>query len=168
MLGAMAYETKKFNAKSAYYAMQAPVLSKMLAVLYMATGRHRIERQLDEAFSPDIAPPRYKEKFLSLMFRISQLKAAASDEITINPCLRQMSSDYSKINLPVVIVAGDQDRTVPPLQHSYPLHKAIANSQLIVIHNAGHELQFTRQAEVMTAINLALQTVVRGPTVAKL
>lgn len=81
--------------------------------------------------------------------------------MTLNPALRQMRSRYSEIRVPVIIVSGDQDKTVPPKMHSYPLHEAISQSKLIVIHNAGHELQFTRPHEVMSAIELAVQLAVK-------
>lgn len=154
-LGAMAYETKEAKPKTTYYAMQVPVINAFLGRIYKAAGRTSIENQLDEAFAPDAVPQSYKEKFLSLLFRMSQMKAAASDEITLNPCLKHMSPDYPKINVPVIIVVGSEDKTVPPSEHSYPLHKAILNSKLIVLQNAGHELQFTRPTEVIKAIDMA-------------
>jgi pimeloyl-ACP methyl ester carboxylesterase len=78
-----------------------------------------------------------------------------------------MSSDYAKIVKPVVIVCGDHDRTVPAKLHSYPLHKAIPQSELIVVENAGHELQFTRPEEVIKAIDMAATKSVAGlsPTI---
>jgi len=89
------------------------------------------------------------------MFRTSQLKAAALDELTLDACLKKMSSEYGKIKTPVIIVCGDSDKTVSPKAHSFPLHKAILHSELIVLEKAGHELQFSRPDDVIRAIDLA-------------
>ena len=158
MISGMAYSTKEGAAKTSYYAVKLPVAGTAVAVLYKFAGRRDVEKQLKQAFAPDPAPKQYVDKFVASLFRISQLKAAARDEITLNPALKNMSSQYSDIDLPVVILCGDQDKLVSPSLHSYPLHDAIPNSKLIVAKGAGHELQFTRPQEVIKAIDLAVET----------
>jgi len=169
ILGGMAYDTREAEASPIYYAVGLPFVGTLVSLTFKMTGRDVIKKQLKQAFSPDKVPEEYMKSFLSSLFRFSQIKAAASDEITLNPALRRMSPNYSNIHLPVVIVTGDQDRIVSPEKHSYPLHKAIPQSQLIVLHNAGHELQFTRPNEVMSAVELALTPVLKAsiPTTIK-
>jgi pimeloyl-ACP methyl ester carboxylesterase len=162
LLSSVAYETKLLAAKPVYYLVRVPVVDTVMACIFMITCKREIERELDNAFSPDKAPKNYVHKFLSSLFRLSQVKAAARDELTLNPALKQMSSHYSEIHVPVIIVAGDCDKTVPPQKQSYPLHEAITQSKLIVLHNAGHELQFTRPHDVISAIDLSLQPVVKS------
>jgi pimeloyl-ACP methyl ester carboxylesterase len=158
LLGGMAYETRQAAPCPIYYALDVPLVGTGLALWFKAVGRSTIEKQLQVAFAPDIAPKPYIKKFLSSLFRLSQLRAAARDEITLNPALRRMSSQYGNIHVPVVIVTGDCDKTVPPQNHSYPLHWTIPQSRLIVIKDAGHELQFNRSQEVIQAIDLAVDT----------
>ncbi len=162
LLGGMAYETREAAPNPFYYALDVPVVGTGLALLFKAVGQSTIEKQLEEAFAPDIAPKPYIKKFLSSLFRLSQLRAAVRDEITLNPALRRMSSQYSNIHVPVVIVTGDCDKTVPPQNHSYPLHSTIPQSRLIIVKDAGHELQFTRSQEVIAAIDLAVQAASPG------
>jgi pimeloyl-ACP methyl ester carboxylesterase len=157
MLSGMAYETKEGAAKPSYYAVKVPLFGTAVAILYKFTGHRDVEKQLRQAFTPDSPPQPYMDQFVSSLFRVSQLKAAARDEIALNPSLKGMSPDYGKIAVPVVIICGDQDKTVAPAQHSYPLHKAIPHSHLIVVKDAGHELQFTRPQEVINAIDLAVE-----------
>ena len=157
LLGGMAYETKEGAPKASYYAVRVPLLGTAMATLYKTFGRQSIRRQLEAAFAPDPAPQPYIERFLHSMFRLSELKAAASDEITLNSTLKKISPQYGQIKLPVVIVAGDHDQTVPPAKHSYKLHEAIVQSRLIVLAGAGHELQFTRPQAVLSAIDLAFK-----------
>jgi pimeloyl-ACP methyl ester carboxylesterase len=155
LVSGMAYETKEGAAKPLYFAAQVPLLGSALAEGYKLFGKRDVERQLDEAFAPDTAPQPYVKQFMHALFRLPQLRAAATDEIELNPALRRMSSQYDKLKLPVVIIVGSKDKTVPPYKHSYRLHEAIADSKLLVIPDAGHELQFTRPAEVLSAIDLA-------------
>jgi pimeloyl-ACP methyl ester carboxylesterase len=157
MLSGMAYETKEGAAKPSYYAVKVPLFGTAVAILYKFTGHKDVEKQLRQAFTPDSPPQPYMDQFVSSLFRVSQLKAAARDEIALNPSLKGMSPNYGKIAVPVVIICGDQDKTVAPAQHSYPLHKAIPHSHLIVVKDAGHELQFTRPQEVINAIDLAVE-----------
>lgn len=158
MISGMAYETKSGAAKPAYYAVKVPLVGTAAAHVYKLAGRADAQKQLKQAFSPDPAPQPYVDRFLLSMFRISQLKAAARDEITLNRALKKMSPSYGKISVPVIILCGELDKTVAPAKHSYPLHEAIPHSHLIVVKNAGHELQFTRPQEVMKAIDLAVET----------
>jgi pimeloyl-ACP methyl ester carboxylesterase len=157
LLAGMAYDTKETAPKPSYYAVRLPIVGPTLALYYKATGRKEIRKRLEEAFAPDPAPAWYVEKFLATMFRLSELRAVASDEITLNTTLKKIRPLYGDIKVPVVIVAGDHDQTVPPDKNSYELSKAIPQSTLIVIKNAGHELQFTKPEEVLKAIDLAFQ-----------
>jgi pimeloyl-ACP methyl ester carboxylesterase len=158
LLGGMAYETKESNPKPSYYAMQVPIIRNIAGIVCQKSARHDVEKQLDQAFSPDVTPSAYKQQFIASLFRQSQMEAASRDEITLNPSLKRISLDYDKIDVPVVIVYGDRDQVVPAKLHSLRLHQAIPKSKLIVVQNAGHELQFTRPTEVMNAIEMAEQT----------
>lgn len=153
LLGPSAYENGK--PPRICYLSRIPVLGTVLSYTSGLFAKHWVKTQLEDAFSPDPAPKAYVKKFLSSMFRTSQIKAAASDELSLNDTLRRISQDYGKIKVPVVIVTGNKDKIVPPQLNSYPLHKAIAHSRLMIIPNAGHELQFTRPDEVMNAIAMA-------------
>jgi len=155
LLGGMAYETR--GTKLLCRLALVPVLGSALGLVFKTLGRAWVRQQLEEAFMPDSAPRPYIERFLSSTFRLSQLKAVASDEVTINRALRNVSSSYASITVPVVIVTGDHDMTVPAQEHSYPLHQAIPRSHLIVVRDAGHELCFTRPQEVMEAIDMAVR-----------
>lgn len=162
LLSSVAYATKEEDPKPIYYLARVPVVSSLVALTFMITGRREVREELEEAFLPDTTPQPYEKSFLASMFRVSEIKAAASDELSLNPALREMSPHYADIHVPVVIVAGDHDKTVPPAKHSFRLHEAIPQSKLIVLNNAGHELQFTRPKEVSSAIDLALKPLLKA------
>ncbi len=160
LLGAKVYNCKDVPPKPSYYLAKVPILGNMLAFCYKIFGRHMIQEQLEQAFFPNPAPRLYVDKFLSSILKISQLKITALDKIAIISSMKRMSKQYGKINLPVVIVVGDRDQILSPQKQSYLLHKAIPTSQLVVLHNAGHELQFTRPRGVMSASKQAMARVV--------
>jgi pimeloyl-ACP methyl ester carboxylesterase len=113
LLGGMAYETKEGAAKPSYYAVRVPVVGTTMAHFYKATGRNEIRKELEKAFAPDPAPEWYVDKFITTMFRLSELKAAASDEITLNSTLKKISPLYGAIKVPVVIVVGEERPDCP-------------------------------------------------------
>lgn len=164
LLSGVAYESREENPKPIYYIVRLPIVGSIVAFSFMLVGKRDITKQLKEAFWPDLAPKIYVKKFLASMFRMSEIKAAVRDELTLNPALREMSPRYPDIHIPVVIVAGDHDKTVPPEKHSYRLHEAISQSKLIVVPNAGHELQFTRPFEVIGAIDAAAASQLKACT----
>ncbi|MBY0564869.1 MAG: alpha/beta hydrolase [Hyphomonadaceae bacterium] len=68
-------------------------------------------------------------------------------------------------NVPVLVMAGDTDRLVPP-QHAEQFHNAISGSQLIVFENTGHIPQEERAAESAAAVDQFLAALTQGPALA--
>jgi pimeloyl-ACP methyl ester carboxylesterase len=87
------------------------------------------------------------------MLRPQQFKAFVEEMKVLDQGLRELGSRYSEIRMPTVIVVGDSDQIAKPESHSYPLHRAIPHSELIVLKKAGHELIYTRPDAVLNAID---------------
>lgn len=68
-------------------------------------------------------------------------------------------------NMPVLIMAGDTDRLVPP-QHAEQFNNAISGSQLIMFENTGHVPQEERPTESATAVDEFLYALIEGPALA--
>ena len=88
----------------------------------------------------------------ALWTRPVQAGATAEDNRTAGPALREMSGRYGSITLPVTVVTGDSDLLVPPEKHAYPSHEAMAGCRLVVLPEAGHDVQHTRAGAVLDAI----------------
>jgi pimeloyl-ACP methyl ester carboxylesterase len=153
IIGGIAFNTKALKPKFTYFMADLPVIGSLVADVYKLTARQKFEKRLDQAFAPQIAPEQYKRQFMNSLMRISQLKAAARDEITIHKSVERMHSQYGSIKVPVVIMTGDLDQIVSPSEQSFRLHEAIPQSTLIVIQHDGHELQFAHPDKVMEAID---------------
>jgi pimeloyl-ACP methyl ester carboxylesterase len=62
--------------------------------------------------------------------------------------------EYERLKMPVVIVAGEEDRLVD-VEQSAQLHRQIPQSTLRRLSGAGHMIHQTETLEVMSAINEA-------------
>jgi pimeloyl-ACP methyl ester carboxylesterase len=89
------------------------------------------------------------------------LKAYLDDESSLNASLRKFSKQYSEINVPVVIITGDRDQIVSPIENAYRLKDSIANSRLIELRNTGHEIPLTQPESISSALSL-----IRSPVAA--
>ena len=59
---------------------------------------------------------------------------------------------YERLKMPIVIVAGEEDRVVD-IEQSAQLHRQIVQSTFHRLSGAGHMVHQTETAEVMSAIN---------------
>jgi 3-oxoadipate enol-lactonase len=62
-----------------------------------------------------------------------------------------IADELGRIHAPTLVIAGDQDVAVPPV-NSQRLHEGIAGSQLVIIPGAGH----TSSVEEPAAVNAAI------------
>ncbi|RPE31856.1 alpha/beta fold hydrolase [Kitasatospora cineracea] len=62
--------------------------------------------------------------------------------------LTDFRADLSKIDVPVLIIHGDADRTLPLRSTAVPLSEAVLGARLVVLEGAPHGLIWTHAAEV--------------------
>ena len=127
-------------------------VSLLLGKLIM--GRRMLKRVLTQAFYPQRVPDNYLKIASSSWLGRKQLKAYLEDEWNLNDSLKKMSARYSDINIPVVIVTGDEDRIVSPKENAYRLRAAISQSQLIELKYTGHEIPQTHPESIYAALRL--------------
>lgn len=114
-----------------------------------------VKVNLKEAYHPQAVPETYAQQSAEMWTRPEQIRAYADDERTLRSSLRVLSSRYSDLKLPVVIVTGSDDLLLEPEKHAYPLHRAIKGSKLIVLPETGHQLPQTCRDSVIDAIETA-------------
>jgi pimeloyl-ACP methyl ester carboxylesterase len=66
-----------------------------------------------------------------MALRPSQIRAAAAESALMIPDAFQFSGDYAKLKMPVVIIAGDEDRLVDTDAQSFRLHADIPRASFI-------------------------------------
>jgi pimeloyl-ACP methyl ester carboxylesterase len=109
-------------------------------------------------FSPEREPAKFEAFPQEMTFRPSHVRAAAAESALMIPAAYRASEQYNKFQMPIVIVAGGDDRIVDPDKQSARLHDEVPKSALHRIAGAGHMVHQTATEKIMEAINQAAQT----------
>ncbi|HLN99851.1 MAG TPA: alpha/beta hydrolase [Pyrinomonadaceae bacterium] len=107
---------------------------------------------LRKIFGPSLVPKKFAGFPEEMAMRPSQIRAAAAETALMIPAAYSFREAYGHLKMPVVIVAGTEDR-VSEAQQSAKLHRDIAHSTLRCLPSTGHMVNQTATAEVMSAID---------------
>jgi pimeloyl-ACP methyl ester carboxylesterase len=107
---------------------------------------------LRKIFGPSRVPKKFAGFPEEMTMRPSQIRASAAETALMIPAAYSFRESYGQLKMPVVIVAGAEDR-VSKAQQSAELHRDIAHSTLRCIPSTGHMVHQTATAEVMSAID---------------
>lgn len=108
------------------------------------------------SFAPNPAIEGYADKLgVALSIRIETLRANARQVNGLRPYLVEMSEHYPDITVPVEILHGDADTTVPLSIHSQPLSALIETANLTVLSGIGHMPHHSAPEAVASAIDRA-------------
>ena len=114
-------------------------------------------------FAPAPVTPRFKAEYSNAMaLRPWQIRATAADGALMVPSVAGIRSEYSKLSLPVMIMAGDGDLVVRPRQ-SQRLHGTIPGSALQIVEGVGHMIHHVATQQVMVAITDMAQRSLEPP-----
>jgi pimeloyl-ACP methyl ester carboxylesterase len=109
---------------------------------------------LRKIFGPRSIPDKFAGFPKEMAVRPWQLRTAAAESALMIPAARTLQNRYQQLNMPVIIVAGADDRVVESDQ-SRELHRKIPGSVLSLIPATGHMVHQSATAEVMSAIETA-------------
>jgi pimeloyl-ACP methyl ester carboxylesterase len=88
--------------------------------------------------------------------RPSQIRAEAQDGATMAYGVAAMRDRYRELDMPVVIMAGTEDRVVDVGRHAIRLREEIPRSDLRLVPGAGHMVHHAvpgQVAEVVEAVS---------------
>jgi pimeloyl-ACP methyl ester carboxylesterase len=119
----------------------APLLSRLIWPLLMR-----------KIFGPSPVPEKFKRFPKEMAVRPSQIRASAAESALMIPSANTLQKQYRRLQMPVAIVAGAEDRLIESEQ-SFHLHREIAHSTLRCIGGTGHMVHQTATGEVMNAID---------------
>ncbi len=155
LLAPAAYSDRRHDAPLGFL-LRIPLLSDACIIMLKAIqGRRLLKKSLKDAFSPDPVPDDYLKSAAAVWLDRKRLKAFIRNDVMVDSSLQELSPQYQKIHAPVIIVTGDSDLAVSPRQNALNLHKVIANSALVVIPHAGHQIPETHPEDVLRAVNMA-------------
>lgn len=136
-----------------------PVIGDLMRyTLSPLLGRALWPAMLRKLFSPAKIPARFTEEYPVWMgLRPSQLRAGSAEGLLMIPAAYKLSARYHELSMPVIIMAGESDLHALPKLHAKRLHKALPDSELIMVPDVGHMLQQNAPHLVAAAIDKAAQ-----------
>jgi pimeloyl-ACP methyl ester carboxylesterase len=120
----------------------SPIAGRVLWPLMMA-----------KIFGPRPVPQKFKGFPKEMALRPSQIRASAAESALMIPDAFHFRDEYANLKMPVVIVAGDEDRMVDIDAQSARLHGDIPQSRFQRVAGTGHMIHQTATAVVMSAID---------------
>jgi pimeloyl-ACP methyl ester carboxylesterase len=107
---------------------------------------------LRKLFAPRPDPQKFKDAFpVSLAIRPKQLRAAAEESAFLIPAAAQFQPQYSRIECPVRIFHGAEDKLIEPEQSRH-LHEVIGRSVLELAEHTGHMVTYAEAPNMARAM----------------
>jgi pimeloyl-ACP methyl ester carboxylesterase len=127
----------------------SPLISRAMWPLMMA-----------KVFGPRSVPKKFKAFPKEMALRPSQIRASAAESALMIPDAFHFRDKYADLKMPVIIIAGEQDKLVDIDTQSARLHSNISQSRFHRFPENGHMIQQTATDRVMSAIS----EIAHGPT----
>lgn len=137
------------------YRVNSTVLGSALVIpLITAFTPHvLIQDTLSQIFAPQKPPEDYMDHFgPDMTLRRSAMRANAQQVNGLKPHIKEMARRYGSLSLPVEILHGTEDSTVPMNIHSEPLSRQIPNAVLTPLPGIGHMPHHAVPGEVVRAV----------------
>ncbi|MEM7439316.1 MAG: alpha/beta hydrolase [Pseudomonadota bacterium] len=117
------------------------------------TPQSMIEDTLTSIFAPNPVPPGYVDHIgIGLSVRRSQLTANGRQVTTLLPHIKEQSKKYPALKLPIEMITGAQDVSIPPEIHAEQLIKQVPHATYVKVPGVGHSTHHYAQTEVLAAL----------------
>jgi len=103
-------------------------------------------------FAPAPVPQRFRQLPAWLLLRPQHLRALAEETALIMAAASSLSSRYSELRLPVVIMSGAGDRILAPANHSVRLQRELGHADYVELPGVGHMLHHAQPEPILQAI----------------
>lgn len=146
----------------AYYRVNASLIGGAVVtpIISAFAGDARIEEAVKGIFAPQPVPEGYVDHIgAPLTIRTGSMRANTRQVNGLYEHIVEMSKRYAdELTIPLEIIHGDQDTTVPLDIHSIPLKEAMPHANLTVLEGIGHMPHHSHPELVEAAIDrIALQ-----------
>jgi pimeloyl-ACP methyl ester carboxylesterase len=138
-----------------------PVIGPLLAyTITLPLGYFLIESGARNVFLPQIMPEDFVASTATpLLLRPREFLANAWDLVALKAAVAEQAPRYGDIKVPVVVIAGDMDKTVSPNIHSRPFVAAVPDAKLIVLPDVGHIVQNAAPERVIGEIDAMIDKI---------
>ncbi|MFN4088078.1 MAG: alpha/beta fold hydrolase [Alphaproteobacteria bacterium] len=89
---------------------------------------------------------------IEMLYRPEAIKMNAEDQISVVPSLVDVQFQYASYPLPVVIMAGSEDKTTDPKKHAIPLSTRLPSAALHILPGLGHMIHHFAQGAIARAV----------------
>jgi pimeloyl-ACP methyl ester carboxylesterase len=110
---------------------------------------------LRKMFGPRSVPEKFTGFPKEMAGRPSQIRASAAEAALMIPAAFASSKTYNELAMPMIILAGEDDRLIDIDEQSGRLHDEVKQSKLHRIAGAGHMIQHSATRNLMAAIDEA-------------
>lgn len=108
-------------------------------------------------FGPAGVPEKFQEFPSEMTMRPSQIRASAAESALMIPGALALRNGYGDLKMPVVIIAGQDDRLIDIDDQSAQLHRDVTQSTFHSVSGSGHMVHQTATKRVMAAIDEAAE-----------
>jgi pimeloyl-ACP methyl ester carboxylesterase len=122
----------------------SPLLSRAMWPMMMA-----------KIFSPQPVPRKFDGFSKEMALRPSQIRASAAESALMIPDAFKLRLQYANLRMPVVVIAGEEDKLIDVDTQSARLHSDVPQSSFHRFVGNGHMIQQTATDRVMSAIREA-------------
>jgi pimeloyl-ACP methyl ester carboxylesterase len=140
-----------------------PVIGPLLAyTITLPLGALLAEPGARGVFLPQVMPEHFVHDSATLLvLRPREFLANARDLVTLKAAVAEQAPRYGDIKVPVVVIAGEVDKTVSTNIHSRPFTQAVSDAKLIVLPDVGHMIQNAAPELVISEIDAMIGTIAR-------
>jgi pimeloyl-ACP methyl ester carboxylesterase len=117
---------------------------------------------MTKVFGPRPVPAKFANFPKEMALRPSQIRSSAAESALMIPDAFHFRDRYAELKMPVVIIAGEEDRIVDIETQSGRLHGDITQSKFHRLRESGHMIHQTATNQVMNAIEEATGEAVSG------
>ena len=141
-----------------YYRLTSTRIGRLTVIplLTAFTPQSVINSTTASIFAPQTAPEGYLRHFgPEMTLRRATMRANVQHVNSLRPYIAEMSKRYPTLQLPVEILHGTEDTTVPMDVHSEPLSRQIPGAVLTRLQGVGHMPHHADPMAVTTAVDRA-------------
>lgn len=147
------------TVRADFVAMSAPAIPGLGDVLSYTLspllGRMVWPLLLKVIFGPRSVPAKFDGFPKAMAVRPSQIHASAAESALMIPAAFAARAEYGNLKMPVVIVAGADDRLIDTDRQSGRLHQQVRQSKMLRVPATGHMVHQSATSSVMSAIDEA-------------
>ncbi|WP_019953641.1 alpha/beta fold hydrolase [Yoonia vestfoldensis] len=141
-----------------YYSVNGSALGGGLVIPLISAfvPKSTVDNAVAVTFAPQSPPPGYVDHLGGeLALRADTFRANARQVNTLRPFVVEMTQLYPQITIPIEIIHGTADDTVPIRVHAEELIKIAPTANLVRLDGVGHQPHHSRPPEAIAAIDRA-------------